>query len=82
MFAKMFHFFNYKREEFLQHYHQRSNVESTVMMVKTKFGDGLKSKMEVAGKNEVLCELICHNICCVISAIHELGIEPEFSTLA
>jgi transposase len=79
LFAKMFHYFNYRREEFLGHYHQRSNVESTVMMVKTKFGDGLKSKTDVAGKNEVLCKLVCHNICCLISAIYELEIEPVFN---
>lgn len=78
LFGKMFHYFNYRRDEFLQHYHQRSNVESTVMMVKTKFGDGLKSKTDVAGRNEVLCKLVCHNICCVISAMYELGIQPEF----
>ena len=78
LFAKMFHYFNYRRDEFLQHYHQRSNVESTVMMVKTKFGDGLKSKTEVAGKNEVLCKLVCHNICCLIHAFYELGIQSDF----
>jgi len=57
LFAKMFHYFNYRRDEFLAHYHQRSNVESAVMMVKTKFGDGLKSKTDVAGRNEVLCKV-------------------------
>jgi hypothetical protein len=76
MFAKAFHFFQYHRDTFLAHYHQRSNVESTVMMVKTKFGDSVKSKSEVAAKNEVLCKILCHNICCLISAIYELGIEP------
>src|SRR6202034_2189644 len=35
LFRKMFHFFQFKREEFLTHYHRRSNVESTVMMVKS-----------------------------------------------
>ena len=79
VFAKMFHYFNYRRDEFLAHYHQRSNVESTVMMVKTKFGDSVKSKTDVAAKNEVLCKVLCHNICCVISAVHELGIQAEFS---
>jgi hypothetical protein len=76
--GKMFHYFNYRREDFLAHYHQRSNVESTVMMVKTKFGDGLKSKTDVAARNEVLRKLVCHDICCVISAMYELGIQPEF----
>lgn len=79
LFAKAFHYFNYRREEFLNHYHQRSNVESTVMMVKTKFGDSVKSKTDVAAKNEVLCKVLCHNICCLISAMYELGITATFS---
>jgi hypothetical protein len=60
----------------LQHYHRRSNVESTIMMVKSKFGDSVRSKSEVAAKNEVLCKVLCHNICCLISAMYELGIVP------
>jgi hypothetical protein len=31
-------------------------------------------------KNEVLCKVLCHNICCLISAFYELGITPDFST--
>lgn len=76
VFQKMFHYFQFKREDFLAHYHRRSNVESTVMMVKTKFGDSVKSKTEVAARNEVLAKILCHNICCLISAMHELKIEP------
>jgi transposase len=41
---KMYHYFMLNREEFMEHYHQRSNVETTFMMVKAKFGDKLKSK--------------------------------------
>jgi transposase len=78
LFAKMFHYFQFNRENFLAHYHRRSNVESTMMMVKTKFGDSVRSKTEVAAKNEVLAKFLCHNICCVIQSMHELGIEPVF----
>ena len=28
--------------------------------------------------NEVLCKIICHNICCLIEESYELGIETEF----
>ena len=56
------------------------NVESTVMMVKTKFGDSVRSKTEVAAKNEVLSKMLCHNICCLISAMYELGIEANLCT--
>ena len=76
LFRKAFHYFQFKKDEFLAHYHRRSNVESTVMMIKTKFGDAVRSKSEVAARNEVLCKIVCHNICCLISAIYELGLEP------
>jgi len=76
LFRKAFHYFQFKREEFLAHYHQRSNVESTVMMIKTKFGDSVRSKLDVAARNEVLCKILCHNLCCLISAMYELGIVP------
>ena len=78
LFQKAFHFFCFKREEFLAHYHKRSNIESTVSMIKAKFGDHLRSKTDVAMKNEALCKILCHNICCLISAMYELGIDPQF----
>jgi hypothetical protein len=73
---RMFHFFHLHREQFLSRYHQRSNVESTFSMIKAKFGDSVRSKCDVAMKNEVLAKIVCHNICCLISAIHELGLDP------
>ena len=79
LFGKMFHYFQYQSDAFLSHYHQRSNIESTVMMVKSKFGDSLRSKTDVAQRNETLAKILCHNICCLISAIYELGIEASFA---
>lgn len=79
LFRKAYHFFCYHHDTFLAHYHKRSNVESTMMMIKTKFGDAVRSKTDVAMKNETLCKVLGHNICCPISAIHELGLEPEFA---
>jgi hypothetical protein len=32
----------------------------------------------VAMVNEVLCKLLCHNLCCLIQEQCELGIEPIF----
>jgi transposase len=80
MWAKMYHMFCLRKEEFLRHYHQRSNVESTFSMVKRKFGDSVRSKTDIAMKNEVLAKLICHNICCCIQSAYEFGIEPIFAT--
>lgn len=74
--ARMYHLFAYDRERFLAHYHKRSNVESTFSMLKGKFGDSVMSKSDAGQANEVLCKVLAHNICVLIQAIHELGIEP------
>lgn len=66
----------------MEHYHKRSNVESTFAMIKAKFGNGLRSKGRIAQINECLCKVLCHNICVVIQSIHELGIEADFALAA
>lgn len=35
IWTKMYHYFAYNREEFLQHYHKRSNVETASSMIKS-----------------------------------------------
>ncbi len=78
LWAKMYYFFQLQRDEFLKRYHLRSNVESTFSMIKRKFGDSVRSKTDVAMKNETLAKLVCHNICCVIQEMFENGVEPDF----
>lgn len=78
LWSKMYHLFQFRRREYLEHYHKRSNVESTFSMIKAKFGDSVRSKTEVAMMNECLCKIVCHNICCLIQESHELGIDTEF----
>jgi transposase len=78
LWSKMYGYYQYRREEFLRHYHQRSNAESTFSMVKAKFRDHVRSKKDVAMKNEVLCKFLCHNIVVVHQSHIELGIEPVF----
>lgn len=82
LWTRMYHLYSYQREDFLDHYHKRSNVESTFMSIKAKFGDGVRSRTFVAQRNEVLCKVLCHNICCVIASMHELGIDPGFGKVA
>ncbi len=77
-YGKMFHSYNLNRDDYLAHYHKRSNVESTFSMIKAKFGDSVRSKMDVAMMNEALCKILCHNLCCLIQSTHELGIEATF----
>jgi transposase len=76
LWRRMYLYFTVNREDFLTHYHLRSNVESAFSMIKRKFGDSLRAKTDTAMRNEVLAKVLCHNLCCVISAWYELGIEP------
>jgi transposase len=78
LWEKMFFYYQFRREEFLKHYHQRSNAESTFSMVKAKFRDHVRSKTDVAMRNEVLCKFLCHNIVVVHQSQIELGIELVF----
>lgn len=78
MWSKMFGYFQYRREEFLAHYHKRSNVESTFSMIKRKFGDGLRSRTDTAMRNETLCKVLAHNLVVLIHEMYELGIDPMF----
>jgi transposase len=78
LWGKMYHFYNFKRDEFLKRYHQRSNIETTFSMVKAKFRDNVRSRTDVSMKNEVLCKFLCHNVCVIHQSIIELGIEGPF----
>ncbi|HBB95595.1 MAG TPA: transposase [Blastocatellia bacterium] len=75
---RMFHFYSFNQTRFMQCYHKRSNVETTFHMIKTKFGDRLRSKTRTAQINEALCKVLAHNLCCLIQSTYELGIEPTF----
>ncbi len=47
-------------------------------MLKSKFGPSLRSKSEPAQVNELYCKVIAHNLAVLVSAFHELGIDPKF----
>jgi hypothetical protein len=78
LWNRMFHFYSYNQERFMQNYHKRSNVEATFHMIKSKFGDALRSKTKTAQINEALCKVLCHNICCLIQSMFELNLKPKF----
>ena len=78
LWAKTYHYFSLHREEFMEHYHKRSNVETAFSMIKAKFGGFLRSKNSEAQVNEALVKILCHNICVLIQAMYALGVEPEF----
>lgn len=78
LWKRFYHFYKFNEPLFKQHYHKRSNVETVFSMIKAKFGERLRSKTNTAQINEVLCKVLCHNVCCLIQSIYELGIEPTF----
>jgi len=78
IWQKMFHYFQLNREEFLEHYHKRSNIEATNAAIKRKFGETLKSKNPVAQANELLAKIVAYNLTVVIHEMYENGINPEF----
>jgi len=78
LWNELFHYYNYRRPDFLAHYHARSNVEATFSMIKRKFGDRVRSKLFVAQVNELLCKSLCHNLAVLVHSFHELGVESKF----
>ncbi|MEW6142498.1 MAG: transposase [Chloroflexota bacterium] len=78
LWDKMWHFYEFNRAAFLERYHKRSNAETTFSMIKAKFGGSVRSKSPVAQVNEVLCKVLCHNICVLIQSIYEFGLVPTF----
>lgn len=47
-------------------------------MIKGKFGDSIRAKTYTAQVNELLCKVLCHNLCVLVQAIYELNVEPVF----
>lgn len=78
VWKKMYYYFMYKHDEFLEHYHKRSNAETVFHSIKTKFKDNLRSKDKTAQVNELLLKILCYNITVVIQEISTLGIKGEF----
>jgi len=80
IWQKMYRYFKSSPQDFYEHYHQRSNVESTFAMVKQKFGSSLRARNFTGQQNEVMLRLICHNCCCLLHEYFELNVEKYFTT--
>lgn len=77
---RMWGLFLYKHDEFLAHYHLRSNVETAFSAIKRLLGAAVRSKLFVAQVNEVLCKVLVYNLTVLVHAMFELGIEdPTFA---
>lgn len=78
LWNRLYYYYCLNQEQFLDHYHQRSNVETTFSMIKAKFGGNLRNRDRTAQINEALCKILAHNICVLIQSMFELGVKPEF----
>ena len=65
----------------MEHYHKRSNAESTFSAIKMKFGETIKSRNRTAQVNELLCKIIAYNITVLIREMIEIGADPELLSL-
>jgi transposase len=78
LWNRAYHYFKLNADDFMEHYHKRSNAESTFAAIKKKFGETIKSKNRIAQENELLCKIIAYNISVLIHSMYELGITPNF----
>jgi transposase len=78
LWSKMYHYFQINRDDFMEHYHKRSNIEATNAAIKRKFGETLKSKNPTAQVNELLAKIIAYNLTVVIHEMYENGVDPQF----
>ncbi len=53
-------------------------LATEVHMIKTKFGDSVRSKEKTAQINEVLLKVLCHNIVVLVHEMFEMGINHQF----
>lgn len=67
-----------RQEQWLPHYHRRSNVETVFSMIKAKFGSFIRARRPISQINEVLCKCLAHNLCCLVKAIFVSGRAPTF----
>lgn len=79
---RAWHTFSLRRDEFLRHYHARSNVETTFSAVKRLFGGAVRAKNPAAQKNEVLLKCLVYNVTCLVHGMYELGVTPAFAAPA
>jgi len=82
LWKEMWLFFYQNQEEFMRHYHARSNVETTFSMLKRIYGNYLRMKSETGQINEILMKCLCHNLTVLVQESFELGIKIDFKNCA
>jgi len=82
LWGRMYKYYINHQEEFMEHYHKRSNSETVFHMLKIKFGKHIRSKNEIGQANEILAKCLAHNICVLIQEMFELKIPIDFNKCA
>ena len=82
LWGRMYRYYLNHQEEFMQHYHKRSNVETCFHMLKTKFGKHLRSRDVNGQENEIMAKCLAHNLCVLTQELFELGIDVDFEKCA
>jgi len=59
------------------HYHKCLKRRTAFSMMKRKFGAFVRSRSPAAQINEILCKVLCHNLCAVLEASYGGTIESE-----
>ena len=78
LWTKMFYLYDSKPQEFDAVYHKRSNVETVFSQIKARVGASVRSRLPDAQVNETMFKVLCHNICMLNKAGHELGCTEIF----
>ncbi len=76
--GKMLLMWKYNKTYFAEHYHRRSNVESTFGAMKRKFGDFCRCKKPESQENEILCKIVCYNAAVLSEALLSADLNVPF----
>lgn len=72
---KLFHLCALNGADWQKAVNQQNQAESAFSMIKRKFGEKVFSKADTAQVNEVLCKMLCHNLCVVIYWLYQFGVD-------
>jgi len=79
---RMYKHFKNRKEDFMKHYHVRSNAESGFFMIKQRFGEFVSTKNDLSQTTEILTKILCHNICVLIQEIFLSDLDIDFYSCA
>lgn len=82
IWRECFEYFRENKEEFLKHYHKRSNIESCFSMIKKKLGSNIRSVQPAGQDNEILLKILVHNIMVLIQESFMSDLKIDFQKCA